>query len=177
MSGLSNSPWSQELVLDMCEQCPVIMCLLSHLMDTWEQSTDPDRRREMIIQMERIVSSQPWLSDVPGAQRLLELLTYARNGGKQGHLSPGSSAAVPVPASKRADGVLPIPASGRVEATDPLANSKRVDTTAGSELVPVSERIAAACFEYIPVHSCGLRHPLLYSTWFPPQKLASCPAP
>ncbi|KAF3691426.1 hypothetical protein EXN66_Car007101 [Channa argus] len=102
------------------------MSLLSHLIETSEQSTDPDTRRDKIIRMEQIVCSRPFLSSLPG------------NGGKPGHPSPRSTAARPVPASiPGSTDALPVSAS--------VPGWTDIPPVPATTSAPVPERVDTAC--------------------------------
>ncbi|KAK2901716.1 hypothetical protein Q8A73_011462 [Channa argus] len=83
--------WSYEQLMAMDKQNPIILGLITNLVERVQQSTDPDLRRETAAQLEKIIYSRLWLIELPGVPRVLGVLANFRTGGKLGHTSSGSS--------------------------------------------------------------------------------------
>ncbi|KAF3696288.1 hypothetical protein EXN66_Car011965 [Channa argus] len=135
--------WSYEQLMARGKQTPIILRLITNLAQTFQQSTDPDLRRETAAQLERIIYSRSWLIELPGVPEGLGVLANFRTGGKLGHTSSGlsdtaSSAADPglidagssAAASEQVNAVLLV--SGRVDAATSAADSGPADITASA---------------------------------------------
>ncbi|KAK2918575.1 hypothetical protein Q8A73_002946 [Channa argus] len=110
------------------KQNPIIQRLITNLVETFQQSTDPDLRRETAAQLEKIIYSQSWLIELPGVPRMLGVLANFRTGGKLGHTSSGSSDT----ASSAADPGLIDTASSASDSRPADVTTWAADTSSGS---------------------------------------------
>ncbi|KAK2885163.1 hypothetical protein Q8A73_021637 [Channa argus] len=140
------------------KQNPIILRLITNLVETFQQSTDPDLRRETAAQLEKIIYSQSWLIKLPGVPRVLGVLANFRTGGKLGQTSSGSSDT----ASSAADPGLIDTASSAADSGPADVTTSAADTSSGSDRPPRSSWLFSSSSR-TPEGFC------LHPAWLPAQ--------